>query len=46
VRIGFVGIVEQDWITTLPAVGKDDVTYLDAVEVGNKAAAELRVWLE
>eukprot|EP00884_Botryococcus_braunii_P019382 jgi/Botrbrau1/6127/Bobra.331_2s0022.1 len=41
-KIGFMGIVEEEWIQTLPSVHQDDVIFLDAFETGRKLAAQLR----
>ena len=41
-KIGFVGLVEEDWIDTLGTVDPKFVEYHDFVEIGTKLAAELR----
>ena len=41
-QIGFIGLVENDWIATLSSVDSDDVTYIDFVTLGRSLAQELR----
>ncbi|KAF2359498.1 Calcineurin-like phosphoesterase domain ApaH type, partial [Trinorchestia longiramus] len=40
--IGFVGLVEQEWLDTLATINIEQVTFTDYVEAGNKLAAQLR----
>ncbi|XP_064639871.1 mannosylglucosyl-3-phosphoglycerate phosphatase-like isoform X2 [Lineus longissimus] len=41
-KIGLVGLVEEEWIATLAAIDKEDVTFYDYVKEGHKLARELR----
>jgi len=40
--IGLIGLVEREWLETLPTIDPKEVTYIDYVEAGNKLAEELR----
>jgi len=40
-RIGVVGLVEEDWLETLTAFGKDDLIYTDFIQVARKQCDEL-----
>ncbi|XP_018022748.1 mannosylglucosyl-3-phosphoglycerate phosphatase isoform X2 [Hyalella azteca] len=40
--IGFVGLVEREWLDTLATINSEQVTFTDYVEAGKKLAAELR----
>lgn len=40
--IGLIGLVEKEWLETLPTIDPKEVTYIDYIEAGNKLAAELR----
>ncbi|EFN55639.1 hypothetical protein CHLNCDRAFT_57826 [Chlorella variabilis] len=42
IKVGLVGLVEQEWLTTLASVDADEVTYLDFVQEGERLAAQLR----
>ncbi|XP_060566797.1 snake venom 5'-nucleotidase-like, partial [Ruditapes philippinarum] len=42
VKIGLMGLVEEEWIDTLSTIDPEDIIFEDFVEVGNKLAAELR----
>ena len=42
VQIGFIGLVEEEWLVTLATVDREEVTYFDFVTVGTKLAKELR----
>ncbi|XP_013098225.1 trifunctional nucleotide phosphoesterase protein YfkN isoform X2 [Stomoxys calcitrans] len=42
ISIGLIGLVEKEWLETLPTIDPKEVTYIDYVEAGNKLAAELR----
>lgn len=43
VRIGLVGLVEREWLLTIPSLdGDKDIIYLDFVEEGRKLARELQ----
>ena len=41
-RVGFVGLAEEEWITTLATVNEDQVRYEDFVACGVRLAKELR----
>uniref|UniRef100_A0A1A9X3Q6 5'-Nucleotidase C-terminal domain-containing protein n=1 Tax=Glossina brevipalpis TaxID=37001 RepID=A0A1A9X3Q6_9MUSC len=40
--IGLIGLVEKEWLETLPMIDPKEVTFIDYVEAGIKLAAELR----
>ncbi|XP_053966887.1 mannosylglucosyl-3-phosphoglycerate phosphatase isoform X2 [Anastrepha ludens] len=40
--IGLIGLVEREWLETLPTIDPNEVTYIDYVEAGNKLVAQLR----
>ncbi|XP_030369481.1 uncharacterized protein LOC115620395 isoform X2 [Scaptodrosophila lebanonensis] len=42
ISIGLIGLVEREWLETLPTIDPNEVTYIDFVEAGNRLAAELR----
>ncbi|XP_037941290.1 snake venom 5'-nucleotidase-like [Teleopsis dalmanni] len=42
ISIGLIGLVEKEWLETLPTIDPKEVTYIDYVEAGNKLAQELR----
>nr|CAB3242670.1 apyrase-like [Phallusia mammillata] len=41
-KIGFVGLVEEEWLDTLATIEKDHLDFQDYVEKGRIVAAELR----
>ena len=41
VRIGLVGLVEHEWLLTIPTLDERDLIYLDFVEEGQRLAREL-----
>ena len=41
-KIGLIGLVEEEWLTTLTTIEPDDVDYRDFVTEGRKLACELR----
>ncbi|KAF5285172.1 hypothetical protein FQA39_LY16739 [Lamprigera yunnana] len=41
-RIGLVGLVELEWLDTLPTINPEEVIYLDFVEAGQKLSAQLK----
>lgn len=41
-KVGFIGLVEEEWLVTLATVDREEVTYLDFVTEGTKLAKELR----
>jgi len=42
IKVGFAGLVEQEWLDTLGAVNPNDVEYIDFVEEGRRLAAKLK----
>lgn len=40
--IGLIGLVEKEWLETLPTIDPNEVTYIDYVKAGNQLAEELR----
>eukprot|EP00892_Ulva_mutabilis_P009954 jgi/Ulvmu1/7330/UM035_0119.1 len=42
VRIGLIGLVEYEWLATMPLLEVDDVLYLDFVEEGRRLSHMLR----
>lgn len=43
IKVGLVGLAEQDWIATLATVNPSDVDYLEFRAEGTRLAALLRV---
>lgn len=41
VRVGLIGLVEKEWLDTLPAIDPKEVTFIDFVKAGNQLADEL-----
>uniref|UniRef100_A0A8C0GFN6 Ecto-5'-nucleotidase n=1 Tax=Chelonoidis abingdonii TaxID=106734 RepID=A0A8C0GFN6_CHEAB len=37
-----LGLVEEDWLDTLPTINKSNLNYIDYVKAGNKISAELK----
>uniref|UniRef100_A0A2K6G2M8 Ecto-5'-nucleotidase n=1 Tax=Propithecus coquereli TaxID=379532 RepID=A0A2K6G2M8_PROCO len=42
IKIGLMGLVEEDWLDTLATVNKSNINYKDYVEVANEIAVELK----
>lgn len=42
VKIGLMGLVEEDWLDTLPTINKSNLNYIDYVQVANQLSAELK----
>ncbi|PNW85312.1 hypothetical protein CHLRE_03g180450v5 [Chlamydomonas reinhardtii] len=42
IKVGIVGLVEEEWLETLGAVNVADMEYKDFIEVGRAAARELK----
>uniref|UniRef100_A0A8D0LB87 Ecto-5'-nucleotidase n=1 Tax=Sphenodon punctatus TaxID=8508 RepID=A0A8D0LB87_SPHPU len=42
VKIGLMGLVEEDWLDTLATINKSNLNYLDYVEVANQISVELK----
>ncbi|CAD7014715.1 uncharacterized protein LOC101459616 isoform X1 [Ceratitis capitata] len=42
ISIGLIGLVEREWLETLPTIDPNEVTYIDYVEAGSKLVSELR----
>lgn len=40
--IGLIGLVEKEWLDTLPTIDPKEVTFIDFVKAGNQLAEELR----
>lgn len=40
-RVGLMGLVEKEWLDTLPTIDPNEVTYIDYVEAGNRLADDL-----
>jgi 5'-nucleotidase len=41
-KIGLIGLVEQEWIETLSTIGYDDLIYQSFVDTGKRLANELK----
>ena len=41
-QIGFVGLVEKEWIETINCLDYDDIIYESFVDAGRRLAIELR----
>lgn len=41
IKVGIMGLVEKEWLDTLPTIDPNEVTYIDYVEAGNRYADEL-----
>jgi len=41
-KIGLIGLVEEEWLETLTTIERNDLEYFDFVEVGRELARELR----
>jgi 5'-nucleotidase len=41
VKIGLMGLVEKEWLDTLPTIDPNEVTYIDYVQAGNQLADDL-----
>lgn len=39
--IGLIGLVEKEWLDTLPTIDPNEVTFIDYVEAGNQLAEKL-----
>ncbi|KAG2448378.1 hypothetical protein HYH02_006960 [Chlamydomonas schloesseri] len=42
IKVGVVGLVEEEWLETLASINTDEMQYQDFVTVGRKLAAELK----
>ncbi|XP_054842673.1 trifunctional nucleotide phosphoesterase protein YfkN-like [Eublepharis macularius] len=42
VQIGFMGLVEEDWLDTLATINKSNLNYVDYVKVANELSVELK----
>lgn len=40
-RIGLMGLVEKEWLDTLPTIDPNEVTFIDYIEAGNRLAEDL-----
>lgn len=41
VKIGLMGLVEKEWLDTLPNIDPNEVTYVDYIKAGNQLADDL-----
>lgn len=41
VKVGLIGLVEKEWLDTLPTIDPNEVTYIDFIKAGNQLADEL-----
>ncbi|PRW59853.1 5 -nucleotidase [Chlorella sorokiniana] len=41
VRVGLMGLVEREWLLTIPSIEADDIQFLDFCEEGRRLAREL-----
>lgn len=41
-RIGMIGLVEKEWLDTLPTINPEQITFIDYVEAGEKLASQLK----
>lgn len=42
IKVGIMGLVEKEWLDTLPTIDPKEVTYTDFIKTGNKLATQLR----
>ena len=42
-KIGIIGLVEEEWITTLSTISKDDIIYEPYVEAGIRLSNDLKL---
>lgn len=42
IKVGIMGLVEKEWLDTLPTIDPKEVTYTDFIKIGNKLAMQLR----
>lgn len=42
IRVGIMGLVEEEWMATLSTINYDDIIYESYVDIGKKLADELR----
>lgn len=42
IKIGLIGIVEKEWLDTLPTIDPSEVTYTDFVKTANTLSVQLR----
>ena len=41
-RVGVMGLVEEEWMATLSTINFDEITYESYIDIGKKLATELR----
>lgn len=41
IKVGLVGLVEKEWLDTLPNIDPNEVTYVDFIKAGNELADDL-----
>lgn len=42
IKVGLMGLVEKEWLDTLPTIDPKEVTYTDFIKIGTQLAARLR----
>lgn len=42
IKIGFMGLVEKEWLDTLPTIDPKEVSYTDFIKISKKLATQLR----
>ncbi|XP_061464580.1 trifunctional nucleotide phosphoesterase protein YfkN-like [Rhineura floridana] len=42
IKIGFMGLVEEDWLDTLATINKSNLNYVDYVQIANQLSVELK----
>lgn len=42
IKVGLMGLVEKEWLDTLPNIAIEEVTFTDFIKTGNKLATQLR----
>ncbi|CRL06860.1 CLUMA_CG019615, isoform A [Clunio marinus] len=40
-RVGLMGLVEKEWLETIPTIDPNEVTFIDYIEAGNRLANDL-----
>ncbi|XP_053673374.1 snake venom 5'-nucleotidase [Anopheles nili] len=40
-KVGLIGLVEKEWLDTLPTIDPNEVTYVDFIKAGNQLADQL-----
>lgn len=42
IKIGFMGLVEKEWLDTLPTIDPKEVTYTDFTKISKKLVTKLK----